>query len=421
MKKILILALLILTASIVRAQELNFQVGKSVSKFKFQDSEGIDLQNLQSSDNFFMTLEYRQNILKKIFKNNLFTDLGIGYNRYGSSGSDSSIDLIYSWDVTYLGINLGLDYEFYRPGNFTLYVKGTASPEFLIRGTQTLNDQVFDLVGEDDFNSPIFFFRGGLGVQYKISGQTSAYIQYMGGKSYHFNNDSEKLNVISHNIGFGVLISLSKRRYPVGDVYPANEERIKELENRIDLYATKIDELEVQTKRVKKLEEEVLAKDVAMESLKNDISSMLFDIDGQSLDVLQRDGIIYVTMDNDMLFESGSWIVSEGGTRAVEALGKGLALNPNVSILIEGHTDNQPYRGEGSIKDNWDLSIKRAAAIVEILRGNPDINPGNLTAAGRGEHAPIASNDTKAGRAINRRIEIIISPRLDEVSKLLKE
>lgn len=403
------------------AQELNFQIGKSVSKFQFQDSQGDKLENLQGTDNFFMTLEYRQNILNKIFKNNLFTDLGIVYNRYGSTGSDPALDLYYAWDVSYLGINLGLDYAFYRPGDFTFYAKMTASPEFMIRGTQTLNEQVYSLVGEDDFDSPIFFFRGGLGVQYKISGQTSAYIQYMGGKSFSINNDAEKLNMIAHNIGFGVLINLSKRQPSVGGIDPVNEVKIKELEDRINLYATKIDELEEQTERVEELEEEMLAKEGEMITLKEDMSKALFDFDGQGLGVHHRDGIVYITMENDMLFKSGSWIVSKEGVRAVEALGKGLALNPDVSILIEGHTDNQPYKGEGNIKDNWDLSIKRATAIVEILRLNSDINPENLTAAGRGEHAPIASNETVEGRAKNRRIEVIISPNLDEVSDILKD
>lgn len=421
MKKILLLALLFLSATILLAQELNFQVGKSVSKFKFQDSQGDNLENLQGTDNFFMTLEYRRNILKNIFKKNLFTDLGIGYNRYGSTGSDPALDLYYAWDVTYLGINLGLDYVLYRPGNFAFYIKGTASPEFLIRGTQTLNEQVYSLVGEDDFDSPLFFFRGGLGVQYEISGQTSAFIQYMGGKSYNFNNDPEKLNVIAHNFGFGVLINLAKKRYYSQGLDPASEQKILELENRINMNSEKIDELEVQAQRVDELEEEIAAKDAEMKTIKTTIARALFDFEGKELRFTQREGIVYLTMDNDMLFEPGSWIVAKEGIKAVEALGRVLALNPDVSILIEGHTDNQPYKGGGDIKNNWDLSIKRATAIVEILRNNPNINSKSLTAAGRGEHAPIASNDTVEGRAKNRRIEVIITPDLDEVSKILKD
>ena len=126
-------------------------------------------------------------------------------------------------------------------------------------------------------------------------------------------------------------------------------------------------------------------------------------------------------MENKLLFESGSWAVGSQGRRAVQQLGTVLADNPDISILIEGHTDNVPYKGSGPLSGNWDLSTKRATAIVYILRENPSINPENLTAAGRGEYAPIASNDTPEGRAKNRRIEVVLTPKLDEITKLLDE
>ncbi|MBT8261092.1 MAG: OmpA family protein, partial [Bacteroidia bacterium] len=109
------------------------------------------------------------------------------------------------------------------------------------------------------------------------------------------------------------------------------------------------------------------------------------------------------------------------GQQAVEQLGEVLANNPDIAILIEGHTDNVPYSGSGQLKGNWDLSTKRATAIVKILKSNPKINPENLTAAGRGEFAPIATNQSSEGRAKNRRIEVILTPKLDEISKLLNE
>ncbi|MCB0427906.1 MAG: OmpA family protein, partial [Mangrovimonas sp.] len=129
----------------------------------------------------------------------------------------------------------------------------------------------------------------------------------------------------------------------------------------------------------------------------------------------------YVSMENKLLFESGSWAVGNQGKKAVQQLGGVLADNPDISILIEGHTDNVPYTGSGQLSGNWDLSTKRATAIVTILRDNPNIDPQNLTAAGRGEYAPIASNDTPEGRAKNRRIEVILTPKLDELTKLLDE
>ena len=180
-------------------------------------------------------------------------------------------------------------------------------------------------------------------------------------------------------------------------------------------------ELEDRSNRVAELESVIAAKDAAMSALKDAISRALTDFEGKGLTVEQRDGKVYVSMENKLLFESGSWAVGSEGRRAVMQLGSVLGDNPDIAVLIEGHTDNVPYQGSGQLKGNWDLSTKRATAIVNILRENNNINPENLTAAGRGEHAPIATNDTPEGRAKNRRIEVILTPKLDELSRLLNE
>lgn len=212
MKKIIPVFFLILSAFMAEAQELGLQFGKSVSNFQYIDSKGVELKDLQKTDNFFMTAEYRQMIIKKPFKNRMFMDVGFAYNRYGSSGSDAVLDNYYTWDVNYLGVNLGADYVFYHNKNLVFYIKTTISPEFLIQGTQTLNNDVYNLVGEEDFNTPMFFFRGGLGTKFRISDEASVFVQYMGGKGYNFGS-SEKLNIISHNIGFGLLFNLIKDPY----------------------------------------------------------------------------------------------------------------------------------------------------------------------------------------------------------------
>lgn len=180
-------------------------------------------------------------------------------------------------------------------------------------------------------------------------------------------------------------------------------------------------ELENRSKRVAELEQVIASKDAAMTTLKNAISSALTDFEGKGLTVEQRDGKVYVSMENKLLFSSGSWAVGSEGSRAVKQLGSVLGENPEIAVLIEGHTDNVPYKGNSVLTSNWDLSTKRATAIVNILRQNKAIIPENLTAAGRGEYAPVASNDTKAGRAKNRRIEVILTPKLDQLSKLLSE
>ncbi|WP_372756845.1 OmpA family protein [Mariniflexile sp.] len=180
-------------------------------------------------------------------------------------------------------------------------------------------------------------------------------------------------------------------------------------------------QLQDRSNRIAELEKVISDKDAAMTALREAISKALTDFEGKGLTVEQRDGKVYVSMENKLLFSSGSWAVGAEGRRAVQQLGAVLANNPDIAILIEGHTDNVPYQGSGQIVGNWDLSTKRATAIVNILRENASINAENLTAAGRGEFAPVATNETPEGRAKNRRIEVILTPKLDELSKLLNE
>lgn len=180
-------------------------------------------------------------------------------------------------------------------------------------------------------------------------------------------------------------------------------------------------ELEDRSNRVAELEKVIADKDSAMSALKDAISRALTDFEGKGLTVEQRDGKVYVSMENKLLFSSGSWAVGTEGRRAVQQLGTVLGDNPDIAVLIEGHTDNVPYKGSGQLSGNWDLSTKRATAIVNILRENAAINPENLTAAGRGEYAPVATNDSAEGKAKNRRIEVILTPKLDELSRLLND
>lgn len=179
--------------------------------------------------------------------------------------------------------------------------------------------------------------------------------------------------------------------------------------------------LEDRSKRVEELEQVIAAKEAAMNALKTSISSALTDFEGKGLTVEQRNGKVYVSMENKLLFNPGSWAVGLEGKKAIDQLGTVLAENPEISVLIEGHTDNDPYRGSEFVSGNWDLSAKRATSIVKILEENKAIKRDNLTAAGRGEYAPIATNESNDGKATNRRIEVILTPKLDELSKLLGE
>jgi len=180
-------------------------------------------------------------------------------------------------------------------------------------------------------------------------------------------------------------------------------------------------ELQERSARVDELEGKMAAQEAGMTALKNKLSKALNSFEGKGLTVEQKNGKVYVSMENKLLFGSGSWIVGPEGKRAVVEVAKVLADNPDIAVLIEGHTDNVPYAGGGQIADNWDLSTKRATAIVTIIKDNKKVDPKNLTAAGRSEFAPVAPNDTAEGKSKNRRIEIILTPKLDEISKLLNE
>jgi chemotaxis protein MotB len=182
-------------------------------------------------------------------------------------------------------------------------------------------------------------------------------------------------------------------------------------------------DLKERSQRVNDLENLISSKEESMRKLKETLSKALNSFEGKGLTVEQKNGKVYVSMENKLLFQTGSWAVGTEGKRAVVEVGKVLAQNPDISVLIEGHTDNDKIVGSigGGIENNWDLSTKRATAIVNILAENKGINKQNLTAAGRGEFAPLMSNDSPEGKAKNRRIEIILTPKLDEISKMLNE
>lgn len=214
-----------------------------------------------------------------------------------------------------------------------------------------------------------------------------------------------------------------------------NRELLAELESKRKDLTDKTTALEAERKRLEQLQKDladrsarvdelegvIAAKDAKMRALKESISKALTDFEGKGLTVEQRDGKVYVSLENKLLFDSGSWTVGANGTKAVKQLGSVLADNPEIAVLIEGHTDDVPYGGSGNLVGNWDLSAKRATAIVNILRTNKNIDPKNLTAAGRGEYAPVAENDTAENKAKNRRIEVILTPKLDEVTALLND
>ena len=185
------------------------------------------------------------------------------------------------------------------------------------------------------------------------------------------------------------------------------EESLRSLQNALDDRSETIDELEAL----------IQAKEAKMNALRNAVSDALQAFEGKGLTVTRKNGKVYVSMENKLLFASGSWAVGTQGEDAVRQLARVLVQHPDIEVLIEGHTDNVPYHG-GVLLDNWDLSVKRATAIVRILQKN-GVDAEQITAAGRSKYLPVAENTTTTGRAKNRRIEIILAPNLDKINELL--
>ena len=205
-----------------------------------------------------------------------------------------------------------------------------------------------------------------------------------------------------------------------------NQQLLLELEakeQKMALESARLEELQKElnkrSQQINELQSLIDAKEGQMQQLKNAISNALHNFEGKGLTVVHKNGKIYVSMENKLLFNSGSWAVGTDGKKAVEQLASVLSENSDINVLIEGHTDNDPYVSS-VLLDNWDLSVKRATAIVRILK-DKGVNPTQITAAGRGEFVPVNTNNTIEGKAKNRRIEIILAPNFDEISKLLNE
>lgn len=188
-------------------QQLYIELGTTISSFDYENSQGRPLDNLISKSKSYFGMGYRQNINAN---KTLFLSLGASYTSYGAIGSESSIDNFFEWDVSYLGIKAGLGVKLFELRDLTFLMNGSIASEFLIRGNQTINNDVFNLVGEEEFNTTILFFRGGVEMQYPVSKSTAIFVGYTYGKSVLISpgENSEKLKLSAHQFGLGFIINL---------------------------------------------------------------------------------------------------------------------------------------------------------------------------------------------------------------------
>jgi chemotaxis protein MotB len=174
------------------------------------------------------------------------------------------------------------------------------------------------------------------------------------------------------------------------------------------------------TQRLQELEEILKQKDEAVKQLKKKVMDALLGFNNKGLTIQEKNGKVYVSLDEQLLFKTGQWVVDPKGQQALANLAEVLAQNPDINVMVEGHTDNVPMKGSGEVKDNWDLSVVRATAVTKILLKNKDIDPKRITSAGHGEFFPIDDANTPEARQKNRRTEIILTPKLDELFKILE-
>ncbi len=180
------------------------------------------------------------------------------------------------------------------------------------------------------------------------------------------------------------------------------------------------DELTKREARIKELENILKQKDDATNQLKKKLSDALYAFENKGLSIYIKNGKVYVSMEESLLFDIGKINVNPKGIDALKNLAKVLEQNPDINIMVEGHTDDVPMNGKGEIKDNWDLSVMRATSVVKIILGNGNIDPKRITASGRGEFSPLDNSKTSEARKKNRRTEIILTPKLDEIFKVLE-
>jgi len=173
-----------------------------------------------------------------------------------------------------------------------------------------------------------------------------------------------------------------------------------------------------QATRLKTLQDMIQAQKDIMNKLKNSIADALMNYKTDELSVYIKNGNVYVSLEEKLLFKSGSDVVDPKGKAALKSLAMVLNNTSDITVMIEGHTDNVPIK-TASFKDNWDLSTARATSILRLLTKDYGFDPIRITASGRGEFHPVKSNDTVEGKAANRRTEIILSPNLSEIYQLL--
>lgn len=206
-----------------------------------------------------------------------------------------------------------------------------------------------------------------------------------------------------------------------------NNQALRQLENmsvitsqQAESIKKSMDNIGAKDAYIQTLQQQMAHKDSLNMALVMNLKGAIGNLNDEDINIKIDKGVVYIDISDKLLFRSGSFDVTENAKTVLGKVALVLKNQPDIEFMIEGHTDNVPYNGNGALLDNWDLSVKRATSVVRILQKQYGLDPAKMAAAGRGEYLPIQDNTTKDGRAANRRTRIVILPKLDQFFKLLE-
>jgi chemotaxis protein MotB len=234
-------------------------------------------------------------------------------------------------------------------------------------------------------------------------------------------NDSAMLAAKVHDLQSNVAQmnqQIGDLKQQIGDLNNKTGQLSTDAANKQSLLSKSQQELASQQKRLEQLQALMDKQKAATQEIRKKMSDALVGFNSNELSVAIKNGKVYVSLQENLLFPSGSAVVNPKGKDALGKLAEVLNNNPDITVDIEGHTDSIPIRGR--YQDNWDLSLARSASIVRILTKDYKVDPMRVIASGHSQYDPVQTNSTTEGRALNRRTDIILSPKLDELFKLLE-
>jgi chemotaxis protein MotB len=205
-----------------------------------------------------------------------------------------------------------------------------------------------------------------------------------------------------------------------------NNQALKQLENLSVITSSQAESIKksmenmgMKDNMIFSLQTSLAQRDSLNMALVMNLKGAIGNLDDKDINIKVDKGVVYIDISDKMLFKSGSYNITDRASEVLGKVAKVLKNQKDIEFMVEGHTDNVPFK-RGDLVDNWDLSVKRATAVIRVLQDKYDLNPAKMTAAGRSEYQPVNTNDTEEGKAANRRTRIVILPQLDQFFKLLE-